>query len=339
MKKTEYYDPELEGIVDFFHRVWESAILVAAMDLDLFAVLHDGPMSAEEIAEKTGYDKKGVRIILDALCPIRFIEKKDAAYALTRLSARYLDPQGEKYPGSIHWGAANPDKWNALGRLADTVREGKSLTERSGNQAEFYRGLVQSISFNAQYVVPLLAEHVQMGQGENKGWSLLDAACGEGAYGFKLLEYDPAAQLTLLDLPGVLELAREKALKLGLKDRVDFFPSDLLEIKIPERSFDLILLSHFLHSNSREDCAEIINKLAGSQKPGGIIAIHEFIPDEHRCERRFPLLFAMNMYISNYIGDTYTFSEIKAWLKAAGYHKIEYLDTRGRSGFVIARMA
>lgn len=337
MSETERYDPELERIVAYFHNVWESAILVAALELDLFGLLHDGPRSADELAKTANIDAKGVRILLDALCPAGLIEKRDGKYALTSTSARYLDPKSESYPGPIHWGAARPERWAALGRLADSVRAGKPAIERSGDRQQNFRGLVKAIAHSSFHAAPLLADHFLQNGKTAPGWSMLDAACGSGAYGLKLLQKIPDSRLTLLDLPQVLELAQENADDLGLAERIDTLPGDLLEMSLPEEAFDLILLSHFLHMISREDCAAMIAKLARAQKPGGYLAVHEFVPDENRSSRRFPLLFAMNMYIANGVGDTYTFNEIKAWMEAAGYAEIEMLDTPGRSSFVIGR--
>jgi SAM-dependent methyltransferase len=332
------YDPDLENIVDYFHRAWESAILVAALELDLFGALHDGPLSAEEIAASRGLDAKGVRILLDALCPAGFVDKSQGRYALTDISARYLNPQSEHYPGPIHWGASNPAKWAALGRLADSVRRGGPVIEREEGGECYYRRLVPAIAYSARHVVPLLAQHLGLGSGSLKECSILDVACGAGDYGLELLRAEPSARLTLLDLPEVLELAQENVRESGMSERVDFLSGDVFSVELPARRYDLILLSHFLHSQPPGRCEEVIARLAGAQREGGVLAVHEFVPDEDRCARRFPLLFAMNMYISNGVGDSYTFSEIKGWLEAAGYGEVSFLDTQGRSSVVIGRL-
>ena len=349
----ESYDPELERITSYFHNIWESAILVAALELDLFSLLHGGPRGADDIAAEAGLDAKGVRILLDALCPAKLIDKRGDRYALTTTSARYLDRHGEGYVGPIHWGAARPERWEAWGRLAEAVRHGGPVVERSGEHDSYFRGLVQAISHSADYVAPLLAEHLQIcseedkedkeskgggGGGDRRGWSILDAACGSGRYGLKLLECDPGARLTLADTESVLELAAGEAERSGVSSRVETVAGDLFEVRLPEGEFDLILLSHFLHSNSRQRCAEIVSRLARWQRPGGYLAVHEFVPDDQRRRSRFPLLFAANMYIANGVGDTYTFPEIEEWMAAVGYRDIHLLDTPGRSSLVIGTL-
>ena len=338
MPEPEGYDPELDRVVEYFHRIWESAILVAALELDLFGALHGGPRSAAAVAKEYELDPKGVRILLDALCPAGFIEKRGDEYALTELSSRLLDPSSPSYPGPIHAGAAAPWRWTALGRLADAVRAGEPVVQRQGSMEQGFRRLVPAISHSATYAVPPLAEHLRIGKEGACGWSILDVACGQGAYGLRLLQADPTARLTLNDLPEVLSLAGERVGKAGAGDGIGFLPGSIYEVELPVGEFDLILLSHFLHSVSRADCARIIEKLAAAQKQGGYLVVHEFVPDEERRSKRFPLLFAMNMYISNGVGDTYTFSEIRGWMESAGYRGVEMIETPSRSSFVIGRM-
>jgi SAM-dependent methyltransferase len=339
MREIKGYDPELDRLVEFFHRIWESAILTAALDLDLFGALHDGPRSAGDIAEELGIDAKGVRIVLDALCPAGFILKQGDLYSLAPVAARYFDPKSESYPGPIHGGAASPWKWEALGRLADSVRAGRPVVKRPGSREEGYSQLVRAIAHSADYAVPLLVDHLGMGKEGRCGWRILDVACGAGAYGIGLLQADATAWLTFNDLPAVLEIARERATGCGCSGRFDLLPGDILDLELPPGEYDLVLLSHLLHSMSRSDCASLVKKLAEAQKRGGRLAVHEFVPDEERRERRFPLLFAMNMYISNGVGDTYTFSEIAGWMEAAGYGGIELVHTPSRSSFVIGRLS
>ena len=337
MPQSEGYDHELDGVVEYFHRIWESAILVAALELDLFGALHEGPRNAGDISEEYDLDPKGVRILLDALCPSGFIEKQGDVYSLTEVSSRYLDPHSASYPGPIHAGAAAPWKWTALGRLADSVRAGRPVVERQGSIEQGFRRLVPAIAHSSAYAVPLLAEYLRMGEEGRSGWSILDVACGEGAYGLRLLQAEPTAHLTLNDLPAVLSLARERAEEAGLSQGIEFLPGNVFEVDLPSGEFDLILLSHFLHSISREGCAQVIEKLAEAQGREGYLAVHEFVPDEERRSKRFPLLFAMNMYISGGEGDTYTFTEIREWMESAGYREVEMINTPGRSSMIVGR--
>lgn len=337
-KRNELFDPELERLGWLSHRVWESAILFAAVELDLFTLLHDGPLSAEEIADKTGYDSKGVRIVMDALCPLQLIEKRAGRYHLTGTSARYLDSRSDHYAGPIFWGSTQRERWEAWSRVADAVREGKPVIERSRPPEDYYRGLVKMISFPAPHAASILADHLNLGSGGARGWSILDAACGAGRYGLTLLDKDPRARLTMIDLPAVLEIAVEEAGSRRLMDRIRTIKGNVYDVELPEAEFDLVLLSHFLHSETQQQCESLIKKLAKSQKEKGFLAIHEFVPDEQRCRRRFPLLFAMNMYIANGVGDTYTFTQIKTWMEAAGYGDVQMVDTPGRSSFVIGRL-
>jgi len=215
MNDKSRYDPELEGIVDYFHRIWESAILVAAMELDLFGALHGGSRSAEHriwesaiLVAAMELDLFGAlhggsrsaeyfhriwesailvaAMELDLFGALHGGSRSAEEIAVAR--ARHLDPHSESYAGPIHAGAAVPERWTALGRLADAVRKGGPVLERSVPPDERFRILVQAIKYTADYAAPLLADHLGLGRKERTGWSILDAACGAGAYGLKLLQ-------------------------------------------------------------------------------------------------------------------------------------------------------
>jgi len=337
----EDLQPESERIADLFYRVWESAILVAALDLGLFELLDREPAgSAATLAGKAGVDARGVRILLDALCPAGLISKDGQLYRLTHTARRYLCSDGDRYLGPIQFGALRPEKWTELGRLAEAVRRGGGRGRRGADEeASFFLKLAPSIDSLARDALPHLIEHLGIGRGEAVGMSILDAACGTGRYGLMLLQADEEAELTLLDLPKVLDLARRQAGELGCAERTRYLAGDFWSIELPDRSYDLILLSQFIHSYGESENARAIAKLAAAQKRGGRLAVHDFIADEQRCASRFALLFAMNMYLSGGSGDTYTLSQIRSWMLAAGYEDISLLPTGGRSSFVLGRLA
>ena len=49
-----------------------------------------------------------------------------------------------------------------------------------------------------------------------------------------------------------------------------------------------------------------------------------------------PLLFAVNMLVNTEAGDTYSFSEMSAWLSAAGFQDPRRLEAPGPSPLVLA---
>ena len=69
---------------------------------------------------------------------------------------------------------------------------------------------------------------------------------------------------------------------------------------------------------------------------GGTLAIQEFMPQDDRTGPPLTLLFAVNMLVNTEAGDTYTFAEMSAWLREAGYVNPRLLDAPGPSPLVLA---
>ncbi|HEV7699780.1 MAG TPA: methyltransferase dimerization domain-containing protein, partial [Pyrinomonadaceae bacterium] len=68
-----------------------SAVLKAAVDLEIFTKIGEGNTTAAEIARAAGAAERGVRILCDSLTTIGFLTKSGDGYALTESTAAFLD--------------------------------------------------------------------------------------------------------------------------------------------------------------------------------------------------------------------------------------------------------
>ena len=78
-------------------------------------------------------------------------------------------------------------------------------------------------------------------------------------------------------------------------------------------------MTNFLHHYDAPTCTALLEKVAATLKPGGRIAILEFVPNEDRVTPAGAASFAMQMLGGTPAGDAYTFAEYSAMLKAAGF--------------------
>src|ERR1017187_5023532 len=76
-----------------------SAALRAAIDLDLFRAVGEGPADAATLATRCATSQRGMRILCDFLTIIGFLAKQDGVYSHTPTSALFLDPRS---PASLH---------------------------------------------------------------------------------------------------------------------------------------------------------------------------------------------------------------------------------------------
>ncbi|HEY2894234.1 MAG TPA: methyltransferase, partial [Pirellulales bacterium] len=85
-----------------------------------------------------------------------------------------------------------------------------------------------------------------------------------------------------------------------------------------------------------ERSKKLLRKCFDALAPGGTISIAEFLVNPERSGPPMGLIFAVNMLVNTDQGDVFTLSEVKAWLKAAGYRKVRQLKAAGPSPLILA---
>jgi len=111
---------------------------------------------------------------------------------------------------------------------------------------------------------------------------------------------------------------------------------DFLEVDFGS-GYDLILMSHILHSNSPEECEALIMKGYHALEKGGRLLIHDFILNEDKISPPSAAIFAVNMLVNTQKGRTYTKREISGWMKKAGFKEIRCYNVTPVSRAVLGR--
>lgn len=106
-----------------------------------------------------------------------------------------------------------------------------------------------------------------------------DIGCGTGYFTFPLAERLPQGRVYATDLSEeMLSVVREKLAK-SPQNNVSVVKSEEEVIPIPDRSLDGALLAFVLHEAAQEREA-FLNQVAGLIKPGGWLAIVEWVKRE-----------------------------------------------------------
>ncbi|MEW6271808.1 MAG: methyltransferase [Thermodesulfobacteriota bacterium] len=306
-------------LFDNFFAFIRTGVMKAALELDLFTHIARGHRTADALARAAGGDPRGVRILLDTLCVFGFLDKDaSGAYALRPLAEAMLVRGSPAYAGGFMRITANRWLWDAVGKLTDVVRSGKppeAMVDTPGHEfwVEFAEASEQMSSVGAGMVAGLLELD------PTRPLEVLDVACGSGVYGFAVLDAVPGAHVTALDWPNVLEQTRRVAEKRGLADRVTWLGGSAFEAPLPERRFDLVLASNFYHHFSPEQNVELSRRLLATLKPGGTLAIQDWVADDRRTGPPQAVLFAVVMLASTRSGDVYTLAEYRRILESAGF--------------------
>ena len=299
-----------------------TAALKAAIDLDVFRAVGEGPGDAASIARHCSASERGIRILCDFLTIFGILAKEDGRYRHTPTSATFLDPRSPACLGSIAQFLSNPALREPFNQLADIVRTGRTVLPGEGSvepENPIWVEFAKSMAPMMAGMVGPLSEVIL--EGHSGPMQVLDIAAGHGLFGIEIAKQNLQARITGLDWAPVLQVALENARKAGVQDRYEMLPGSAFDVDFGG-PYDAVLLTNFLHHFDHATCVGILNKCRAALKPGGRAATLEFVPDEGRVSPPIPAAFSMTMLASTTAGDAYTLSELTAMYKEARFGSV-----------------
>ncbi len=299
----------------------ESRVLLTACELEVFAALDEGPLSSEELARRLGTDGRATDRLLNALVALGLLEKQGGRFANGAAAGRYLVPGRPDHLANLRHAAHLWEPWSTL---TEAVRQGRSVMARAVKAKDdaWLRAFIAAMHWRACQHAPGVVAALDLA-GVSRA---LDVGGGSGAYAMAFARARRGLQAVVFDLPEVIPLTEEYLRRGGLADRVRTVAGDF-EVDALGSGFDLVFLSAILHGYAPAANRALLGKGAAALARGGRLVVQDFIMDEDRTAPAFGALFALNMLVGTPGGDTYTESEIRAWMEAAGLRDIVRTDT------------
>jgi len=304
-------------IFDALNGFQRATALKAAIELEVFTLVGSGVTKAAELAQRAQTSEKGMRILCDFMTIQGFLTKQNGAYGLTQDSAVFLDKKSPAYLGSIAFFLVHPTHVANYMDLTGAVRKGGTVSEHGnmGPEAPIW------VDF-AKFMAPVSA----MGSGAlaqivntpGQPMKVLDIAAGPGAYGIAIAKLNPGAEIYGLDWKNVLALSIEHANQAGVGDRYHGIPGSAFDVDMGS-GYDLVLLPNFLHHFDHATNVKLLKRVRAALKPGGKVATVEFVPNDDRISPPTAAAFSMMMLGSTEGGDAYTFKELDAMFRDAGF--------------------
>ena len=294
----------------------QTMALKGAVELDLFTHIGAGAHSAREIAVRCSASERGVRILCDFLTIHHLLTKRDSEYGLTPESSFFLDRNSPAYIGAAAKFLAHERHMAHFKDVAATVRKGGAVD--AGNMGvddpvwvEFAESMGQMAGGGSKYLAAKVAAE---GLRPTK---ILDIAAGHGLWGIEVALANPAAEVCAVDWKNVLQVALKNAEKRGIASRYHALPGSAFEVEFGT-GYDLVLLPNFLHHFDHPTNVRLIKKIRAAMKPGSTLATVEEVPNEDRISPPIAS-FSMMMLCSTPAGDAYTFRELDAMFREAGF--------------------
>lgn len=311
-------DPPPTKIDDLEWAVWPSFAMLAGIQLDLFTVLHDRPMTIGQIADAISVRADKLKPLLYALAASKLLTVEGDFFANTGEANRFLVRGNPSYKGAKH--EVLSTNWKAGLQTADSIRTGSPQSKldffaASKEKLEtFYRGnhsqaLRRGRELMATYD---LSSHR----------SLLDVGGGSGGLSIAITEAYPGIHTTVVDLAIVTPITQRIVEEAGASDRVKVLAADILA-GAPAGSYDGAVLSSFIQVISAEKARRAVKNVGKVVAPGGAIYIRGDVVDDSGVA---PFGAAMRnlIYLNIYDeGQAYTETEHREWLREGGFENFD----------------
>ena len=313
-------DPRI--VFDMVNSHQKTAALKAAIELDLFRAVGEGPGDVASIARHASASERGTRILCDFLVINGVLAKENGHYKHTPSSAAFLDPRSPACMASVAQFLSNPQMNESYNHLADVVRSGRTVLPGDGSVSPDNPVWVEFAEKMAPMMGPMAPPlGAIVLEGHSGPMKVLDIAAGHGLFGIEIAKQNPQAHVTGLDWAQVLKVAVANAQKFGVADRYDLLPGSAFEVDFGG-PYDAVLLTNFLHHFDVPTCVSLLRKVRAALKPGGRAITLEFVPNEDRVSPPMPAAFSMIMLATTAAGDAYTFRELSAMYAETGFGHI-----------------
>jgi len=302
----------------------ETVVLGCARREGILEAIADGSRSANEVANQLGMSLRAVYALLSALAELGVLAEDRNKF---RLLEEHREPLLERSHPDYAGGLVVHRfelirKWS---QMPEILKTGSPMDDEPEQGPEGKETFIYSMRRLAKPGVRAVADLLLSRLPENP--HILDIGGGPGTYAEAFAE--GGAQVTVFDLPEVIELMREHLDAAGISAVGGDFNEGL-----PEGPFDAAYLGSVSHIYGLEENLALIKRVAKSLSPGGLIAIRDFV----RSLSRGAALFGVNMVVNTESGNTYSEVEYRGWLSAAGFEGIEVLPIPERdTHFILAR--
>ena len=293
---------------------WESAALMAAVELEVFTAIAHGHDTIPAAAQAVGISERNAERLLTALTAMTLLEGSGERFTNAADVQRFLVKDGERYAGP--WILFTKPRWEAFGKLSEHLRRREEsrlgqYTEFTVEDARRYHAATYSIGTGA---ARLFSRSVDL-----TGRKLmLDLGGGSGAYSIAATGSFPGLKAIVLDLPPVAVVAREYIAANGAADRVSALAGDFTTSEFPQ-GVDVVVMASNLPQYEPALIRLVVGKAFAALVPGGEMHL---IGETLHDDRRGPLsaaLWGLNEAVQGSTGVAHTEGEVQGYLQGAGF--------------------
>ena len=322
--ETPLFNPppvDCEAVFSILRGYEQYRLLTAAVDLGVFAELRQ-PTTAQDLAARLSTDPALTTRMLNCLVALGLARKDGETYANAPLAATYLDPDSPfAMPNLIGLIRKSEALWDTV---ADRLKG--TMANQGGKVEAVFDG-----SFTLAMAEGALRGGLQRTVRELSGRpefqrarSLLDLGGGHGLYSLAFAKANPALQVTLFDLPPVVEVARRFIKRFQAADRVAVRTGNFLTDEIGS-GYDIVFASDALY-RPPDQLEPLLGKIKAALNPGGTLVTKHWAMAPDRTGPTTTVLWEFRLALGGHGLHVYDNDQYVALLERCGFGPVEVVD-------------
>ena len=260
-------------------------------DLGVLKVLyeHKNGLDMKSLAQKTNLSLYGISVLIETSLSADIVKQEGELYFITKTGYFLLnDPMTNANMNYNHH-----VNYKGLFSLDEAIRSGKPTGLKNfGTWETIYPALSvlpkevkQSwFTFDHFYSDSAFLEAIAKLLELNPA-TILDVGGNTGKFSMLIAQSDPTLQVSIMDLPQQLEIAKENIAQAGLHEQIKLIAANVLEPShtFPQ-GFDIIWMSQFMDCFSEEAIVTILTKVKEAMDDKTTLCIMEPFWDRQRFE-------------------------------------------------------
>lgn len=292
-----------------------------------------------DIVAKTKLSEYGARVLVEAGLGIQLLTKKNNKYFITKTGNFILNDTMTR----VNMDFTQDVCYEGNFTMRESIKTGKPTgLAVFGKWKTVYEALahlppqVQKSWFGFDHfysdgsfpeAMPVVFKHQPK--------HILDIGGNTGKFTLKCMEYDKNVRVTMLDLPGQLNMAKANVEKAGFSSRVGFHEINILDPaqKFPKGA-DAIWMSQFLDCFGEDEIVSILQRCHEALDANGKVYIMETFWDRQRFQTAAFSLQMTSLYFTNIANGNsqmYDSAVFNKLIDKAGFKIIEETDEVGIS--------
>lgn len=217
---------------------WESAALMAAVELEVFTAVAHGQDTIAAVAQTVGISERNCERLLTALTAMSLLTRDSERFTNAPDVQRFLVKDGARHAGP--WILFPRPRWTAFGELSERLRRHKETT--LGQYTEFTVDDARR-HHSATYSIGIGAARPFSRSVDLAGRKLMrDLGGGSGAYGIVATKTFPGLKAIVLDLPPVAVVARDYIAAKGAAARMSAMAGGFTASESPQ-GVDVVMMA------------------------------------------------------------------------------------------------